>query len=214
MLSVPVYNMSGERIGEEPIDEALLGGAVNPALLKQAIVAYHASQRQGTVRTKSRSDVHGSGRKLYRQKGTGRARMGNARTPVRRGGGMAFAKRPRVFQQTLPVKMRRLARNHAVLAKIQSHDALIIDGMKIDVPKTGPLARLLVAVEGDRGCVFATNGVDRNVYRSGRNIPRTEIMDVAVLNAFQILSRRKLIFTRDAFERFKQIAGGGDAAQE
>jgi large subunit ribosomal protein L4 len=168
---------------------------------------YHANLRQGSAHTKSRADVEGSSRKIYRQKGTGRARMGNARTPVRRGGGMAFAKRPRDFRQAMPVKMRRLARNNAVLAKIQADAALIVDGLKVDAPKTGPLAKLLKAVQAERGCVLATNGLDLNVYKSGRNIPRTEITDVAALNAYQILSRRKLIFTREAFNRFKELVG-------
>jgi large subunit ribosomal protein L4 len=214
MLSVPVYNPSGEKVGDESIDEALLGGQVNAALLKQAIVSYHANRRQGTVQTKSRSDVEGSTRKLFRQKGAGRARMGPVRTPQRRGGGMAFAKRPRDYRQALPTKMRRLARNQAVLAKIQSDDALIIDGLKIETPKTAPFAKLLAAVHAERGCVFATNGIDYPVYRSGRNIPRTEIADVAALNAYQILSRRKLIFTREAFSRFKDIVGAGRGGED
>jgi len=214
MLSVPVYNPSGEKVGDESIDEALLGGQVNAALLKQAIVSYHANRRQGTVQTKSRSDVEGSTRKVYRQKGSGRARMGPVRAPQRRGGGMAFAKRPRDFRQALPTKMRRLARNQAVLAKIQSDDALIIEGLAIETPKTAPFAKLLAAVHADRGCVFATNGIDYPVYRSGRNIPRTEIADVAALNAYQILARRKLIFTREAFSRFKDIVGAGGGGED
>jgi len=214
MLNVPVYNTTGEKIGEESIDAALLGGAVNAALLKQAVVRYHANRRQGTVRTKSRGDVEGSTRKLYRQKGTGRARAGNVRTPVRRGGGMAFAKRPRDFRQAMPTRMRRMARNQAVLAKIQSADALIVDGLALAMPKTAPFAKLLAAVDALRGCVFATNGIDVNVYKSGRNIPRTEITDVAGLNAYQILSRRKLVFTRDAFAKFKELAGQRGAGRE
>lgn len=213
MLTVPVYNPSGTKIGDESLDEELLGGRVNAALLKQAVVAYHANRRQGSAQTKSRADVEGSSRKIYRQKGSGRARMGNVRTPLRRGGGMAFAKRPRDFRQALPVKMRRLARNQAVLAKIQSADALIIEGLKIEAPKTAPFARMLAAVEADRGCVFATRGIDTGIYRSGRNIPRTEITDVAALNAHQILSRRKLVFTREAFEQFKAIVGAGGGGE-
>jgi large subunit ribosomal protein L4 len=208
MLNVPVYNMTGEKIGQDEIDEALLGGSVNPALLKQAIVMYHANQRQGTVKTKGRSEVEGSGRKLFRQKGTGRARMGNNRTCIRRGGGMAFAKQPRDFRQAMPKRMRRLARNHAVLSKIQGDDVLIVDGLALEAPKTRPLAQLLQAVDAARGCVLATAGLDMNVFKSGRNIPRTEIVDVASLNAFQILSRRKLVFTREAFRRFKEHAAG------
>lgn len=214
MLSVPVYNVSGESVGAVEVDEASLGGEVNAALLKQAVVMYHANQRQGTVRTKSRAEVEGSSRKLYRQKGTGRARMGNARTCVRRGGGMAFAKRPRDFRQAMPRKMRRMARNQAVLAKIQSSDVLVIEGLKIDTPKTAPLAKLLAAVQADRGCVFATDGIDLNVYKSGRNIPRTEVRDVAALNAFEILSRRKLIFTQEAFKRFQELVKPANGASE
>lgn len=214
MLSVPVYNITGEKVGDESVDEALLGGELNTALLKQAVVMYHANQRQGTVKTKSRSEVEGSGKKIYRQKGTGRARMGNVRTPVRRGGGHAFAKRPRDYRQAMPVKMRRLARNQAVLAKIHSSDALIVDGLKFEAPKTKTFAQMLAALDAQRGCVFATAGVDGAAYKSGRNIPRTEVCDVAGLNAFLILSRRKLIFTREAFEQFRALASGGAAVQE
>lgn len=214
MLSVPIYDTDGRKTGDESIDEAVLGGTVNAALLKQAVVRYQANRRQGTVRTKSRADVEGSTRKLYRQKGTGRARMGNVRTCVRRGGGMAFAKRPRDFRQAMPTKMRRLARNQAVLSKIRSAQALIIEGLKIETPKTAPLARLLAAVEAGRGCVLATAGVDYAVYKSGRNIPRTAVMDVANLNAYDILAHRKLIFTREAFDRFRAMVGTAGAATE
>lgn len=214
MISVPVYNTSGQKVGDEQIDEALLGGEVNAGLLKQAVVQYHANRRQGTAQTKSRADVQGAKKKLYRQKGTGRARAGNLRTPVRRGGGHAFAKRPRDFRQAMPTKMRRLARNQAVLAKVQSESALIIDGLRIDAPKTKPFAKMLAAVQADGGCVLATNGIDRNVYKSGRNIPRTEITDVVMMNAYQILSRRKLIFTREAFAKFKEIVGAAGAGGE
>ncbi len=214
MLQIPVYDATGQQIGSEPIDAALLGGRVNPALLKQAIVMYHANRRQGNAATKSRGDVEGSTRKIYRQKGTGRARMGTVRSPVRKGGGRAFAKRPRDYRQAMPAKMRRLARNQAVLAKIQSDNALIVDGLKIEAPKTGPLAKLLAAVHGDRGCVLATRGWNELVYKSGRNIPRTEITDVAALNAEQVLSRRKLIFTREAFTRFQEMVGATAAAPE
>jgi len=211
MVNVPVYNPAGEKIGDEPIDEAALGGQVNAALLKQAVVMYHANLRQGTVATKGRSDVEGSTRKIYRQKGTGRARMGTIRTPIRRGGGMAHAKRPQEYRQAMPKKMRRLARNQAVLAKIQSADALIVDGLQLTEPKTAPFAKMLAALRADRGCVFATDGFQPTLYKSGRNIPRTEITDVAALNARQILSRRKLIFTREAFARFRRMVAGAEA---
>ena len=213
MLSVPVYNEAGEQIGSEQIDAALLGDEVNPALLKQALVMYHANRRQGHAVTRGRRDVHGSSRKLFRQKGTGRARMGNARTVIRRGGGVAFAKSVRDFRQAMPKRMRRLARNQAVLAKIQSDEALIVDGLTFESPKTARFAALLKNIDATRGCVFATAGLDTMTYKSGRNIPRAEIRVVAELNAGDILSRRKLIFTRAAFAAFRQTVGGAVASE-
>ena len=212
MLSVPVYNESGEQIGDERIDEAALGGQVNNALLKQAVVMYHANQRQGTVAQKTRGEVIGSTHKLFRQKGTGRARMGNVRTPIRRGGGCAFPRKLRDFRQDMPRKMRRLARNQAVLAKIRNSDALIVEGIVFEEPKTKRFAELLRALHADRGCVFATNGVDATLLKSGRNIPRARVMNVADLNAFDILTRRRLVFTKDAFEAFRQTAAATEKA--
>ena len=214
MLNVPVYNESGKQIGDEQIDEALLGGVLNPALLKQAIVMYHANRRQGNVAQKTRAEVVGSSRKIFRQKGTGRARMGNVRTPVRRGGGRAFPRKQRDYRLDMPRKMRRMARQQAVLAKIQSSEALIVDGVKFDEPKTKRFAALLDALQADRGCVFATNGVDANLLKSGRNLRRANIVNVADLNAFDILARRRLVFTRDAFETFRQAAAAAGKAGE
>ena len=203
MLEVKIYDEAGKAIGSERIDPALLGGEVNPALLKQAIVMYHAHQRQGDARQKSRGEVHGSSRKLFRQKGTGRARMGNARTPVRKGGGVAFPRRPRAFRKDMPRQMRQLACRQAVLAKIQGEAACVVDGLSYDAPKTKRLAATVGALGGEKGCVLATDGIDRTVYLSGRNIPRCEVMNVADLNAFAILSRKQLIFTKAAFETFR-----------
>ncbi|TWT42251.1 50S ribosomal protein L4 [Phycisphaerae bacterium RAS1] len=204
MLNVPVLSETGEQIGSEAIDAALLGGKVRASLLKQALVMYHANQRQGNAVNKRKSDVEGSTRKLYKQKGTGRARRGAVRTPVMKGGGRAFAKKPREYRQAMPKQMRRLARDQAVLAKIQSSDACIVDGLIFDAPKTRRFAAMLHKVHADRGCVFATRGADAMLHRSGRNIPKIDVMDVAELNAQQILLRRKLIFTRDAFAAFRE----------
>lgn len=214
MVEVPVYDESGKQIGGEQIDEAALGGRVRPVLLKQAIVMYHANKRQGHAVQKSRGQVRGSTVKLYRQKGTGRARAGSARTPIRRGGGRAFPRMLRDFRLGMPKKMRRLARNNAVLAKIKSNQAVIVDGLAFEEPKTKRFAAMLAGVGAEHGCTLATKGQDMNLYRSGRNIPRTTILDVAELNVSDILTRRKLIFTRDAFVAFRDglaASAGGDA---
>ena len=128
-----------------------MGGKVRYDLLKQAVVTYRANARQGTVMTKSRGMVHGASRKLYRQKGTGRARAGNLRTPVRVGGGHAFAKINRDFSKKFSKKMRRLARNSAILAKAMAGTAMIVDGLKFDEPKTSHMAKMLKATKTDRG---------------------------------------------------------------
>lgn len=201
MLSVPMYNPEGSRVGEMEIDPAVLGLRVRPRLLKQAVVAYRDHQRQDSARTKGRSDVEGSTRKIYRQKGTGNARAGSIRTPVRRGGGRTFAKRgPRAYK-AFPKKMRRLARNNAMLAKIQSGQALIVEGFDLSAPKTKAFAAVLSKLGVDRGCVFAVHAHDRNVLLSGRNIPGADVRVVTDVNAYDILRRDKLVFTRPAFER-------------
>ncbi len=200
MIDVPVYNMSGEQTSAMQIDEAALGGRVRFNLLKQAVVMWRANQRQGSARTRSRGMVRGSGHKLYRQKGTGNARMGSRRSPVRRGGGVAFAKAERSFRQEMPRRMRQLARNSALLAKLQSGSVAIVDPLTIEEPKTRAFCAMLKAVGADSGCVLALDSLKPTVYKSGRNIPRTEIRRVQELNAYEILRRRKLLFTRSAFE--------------
>lgn len=201
MIDVPVYNESGKKVGTASLDETLFGKEPRPELLKQAIVMYQANRRQGTAATKSRSMVEGSTRKLYRQKGTGNARMGTIRQPVRVGGGNAFAKRVRDFGRDMPKKMRRLARDHAILAKAQASEAVIIDGLKLDGPKTKRVAALLKAIEADRGCVITIAEADTNLYLSSRNIPKTDVRLVDEVNAYEILRRRKLVFTKAAFDR-------------
>src|SRR5277367_5402762 len=131
MIEVPVYNQSGQEIEKIQVDEAKFGGEVRRDLLKQAIVYYHANKRQGTVRTLARGEVAGSTRKIFRQKGTGNARMGTIRQPVRKGGGHAKQKRPKDWRQAMPKKARRLARDSAILSKIQTNDIRVVTEIKL-----------------------------------------------------------------------------------
>lgn len=205
MLTIPVFTMAGDKTGEVTLDESVLGDHVRPKLIKQAIVAFQDHQRQHSARTKSRSDVSGSTRKLYRQKGTGNARAGAIRTPVRRGGGRTFAKRVARAHKAFPKNMRRLARNSAILAKIKANDVLVVDNVNFPKIQTKTFESMLTALDASRGCVLALSELDRNVYLSGRNIPKTEVRLVEELNAYEVLRRRKLIFTKPAFERL--VAG-------
>src|SRR3954469_14641585 len=139
MIEVPIFNQAGDKVGSMQVDEAKLGGEVRKNLLKQALVMYHANQRQGTVRTLARGEVAGSTRKMFRQKGTGNARTGGIRNPIKKGGGHAKNKRPKDWRQAMPKKARRAARNSALLSKLQSNDVRVIDAIKVDAPKTKPV---------------------------------------------------------------------------
>src|SRR3982750_1500581 len=142
MIEVPVFNQTGEQIDTLQVDEAKPGGEVRTHLLKQALVMYHANKRQGTVRTQARGEVEGSTRKMFRQKGTGNARTGGIRNPIKVGGGHAKQKRPKDWRQDLPKKARRLARNSAILSKIQSQDIRVIDAISLEQPKTKLVAQM------------------------------------------------------------------------
>ncbi len=200
MIELPIYNQTGQEVAKFSLDEALLGGEVRPALLKQAVVMYHANQRQGTVATKGRGEVEGSTKKLYAQKHTGNARRGNLRTNVMKGGGMAFGKKPREFRQSMPIQQRRLARNNAILAKIQSNTLKILDQLNVPSCKTKEMTKVLKAMQVDRTVLIAPVGVDQNLLKSTRNIPTATIKPVAELNAYDILQSRTLLMTRDALE--------------
>jgi len=201
MLAVPVYKMDGKKSGTIEIDPEALGGRVRAKLIKQAIVAFLDHSRQDSARTKRRSDVVGSTKKLYRQKGTGNARAGMRRTPVRRGGGRTFAKRGPRCCKDFPKKMRRLACNSAILARIQAEDVVVLDDLVCNEPKTSVFAGMLSALGVDRGCLVAMDGYSENAYRSGRNIANTDIRVVAELTAYEVMLRPKVIFTRAAFEK-------------
>lgn len=200
MIDVTIYNQQGEQTGTLSVDEAKLGGQVRPDLLKQAYLSYENALRQGTVATKSRGMVEGSTRKLYAQKHTGRARMGPVRSPIRRGGGVSFAKVPRDYSQKLNKKMRRLARNSALLAKMLSNDLCVVDSISYAAPKTKPFAQLLGRLGIDRSCLLALDASDKNVVLSARNVDRLTICLGSQLNAYNILKNRKLLITRQAFE--------------
>lgn len=213
MMQIPVYKMDGDQVGTEEIDPAVLGGRVRPTLLKQAVVMYQANGRQNTSATKSRGMVKGSTRKLYRQKGTGNARMGTIRTCIRRGGGVAFAKGRQDYRKALPKKMRRLARNNAILAKLKSGNVAIVDDLGFEAPRTKLFASMVSALGAERGCVIAMHKMERNTYLSGRNVSRVDLKQVRDLNAYDVLRRNKLIFTRDAFACLKDdpvLLGGAE----
>jgi len=209
-MELSVYNGSGKEVEKLSIDESVLGGAVRYALLKQAMVMYHANRRVGTAATKSRGMVAGSTKKLYRQKGTGNARVGNRRTGVRVGGGVIFAKTARDFSQKMPRKQRRLARDSALLAKLRKNEVMVVDGLSFEKPRTKDFVSVLSNLKIDRSCLVAVKEYDENVYRSARNVEKVCVLPVADLNAADICLRQRVLFTKEALVAFLDRGGSGE----
>lgn len=199
MIDIAVYNRQGEELESLQVDEGLFGGYVRYPLLKQAIVMYHANKHIGTAATKSRGMVAGSTKKLFRQKGTGNARVGNSRTGKRVGGGVTFAKVARDMGKRMPKKQRRLATESAMLAKLQSGSVVIVDELNFQGPKTKEFAQVLGNLKIDRSCLVTVVEYDDNLYKSARNVPKIDVMPVGNLNAGDICNKQKILFTKDAF---------------
>ena len=204
MIQLPIYDKNGKQVETLAIDEAMLGREVRPQLLKQAYVMFHANRRQGSARTRNRSLVEGSTRKLFRQKGTGNARMGPSRTNIRRGGGVAFAKRKthQEFRLRMPKKMRRLANRNALLAKILDDEVKCFVNLIFNAPKTRDLRAVLDAVGIDRTFLLALAGANRNAALSARNLPHVDTLRIEQLNAFELLNHRYLVVDKASLQAF------------
>ena len=207
MASLPVYDASGKEVGKYEINPDDLAKSINKQLLHDVVVMYQANRRQGSHRTKNRSAVAGTTKKMYRQKGTGNARAGSRRTNVRRGGGHAFARDNRDYSYRLPRKAVRLATRMAMAGKIQSEQVVILDDLKMDQPRTAQIAKLLKALQlENKSALIATAEHDPVVYKSARNIQRVSVSRECDLNAFEILRPHRLLVTRGAMDAFKQRA--------
>jgi large subunit ribosomal protein L4 len=201
MATINILDRSGKQVGTYHIDPAELAPRINKQLLHDAVVMYQANQRQGTFRTKSRAEVAGTTKKMYRQKGTGNARAGSRRSPVRRGGGHTFAKRPRDFSFRLPRKALQLATRMALAAKIKDNELVLIDDLKFDAPKTKEMTAVLRALGlTGNSLLVATADHNINLYKSTRNIDRVEILPVSGLNALNVLKPKRVLMTKAALD--------------
>lgn len=207
MATLPIYDKTGKEVGKYEIDPNQIADKINKQLLHDVVVMYQANQRQGTRGTKSRADVAGSTKKMYRQKGTGNARAGSKRSNVRRGGGHAFAIRTRDFSYRLPKKAVRLATRMAIAGKIQDRQVVVVDKLEMNQPKTKEIAGFLKAIglEG-KSALIATGAHNVNVYKSARNIQRVAVSPVSDLNAWSILRPQQVVFTKDALDQVKAQA--------
>jgi len=201
-----VFNTTGQEVSTFQVDEQKLGGKVRKKLLKEAVMMYEANLRQGTVRTKQRSEVAGSTRKLYAQKHTGNARMGMIRTASRRGGGRAFGPKPRDFGWHMPRKARRAATQSALLAKFRDGEVKIVETLALDEIKTKQVVKLLSTLKLNGSCLLVTADHNKNLVLSARNVPRTGVCRLGDLNALEILRHKWLVFEKPAAERLAGTA--------
>lgn len=204
MSSLPIYDRTGKEVGTYSIAPEDIAPQINKQLLHDAVVMYQANQRQGTFKTKNRTDVAGTTKKMYRQKGTGNARAGSRRSNIRRGGGHAKQKLPRDFGYRLPRKALQIATRMAVASKLKDDQVVVIDQLSLAAPQTKEVAGVLKALNlSGSTLLLATASYDVNLYKSARNIAGVRISPIAELNALNVLQPRKLLVTKDALDAFK-----------
>jgi large subunit ribosomal protein L4 len=215
MLNLPVYNRQGESIGSVEIDPAEFGGTINRQLLHDVVLMHLANQRAGTHSTLRRGEVAGSTKKLFRQKGTGNARVGTRRTNKRRGGGTAKGPKPRDYEYHLPKKAVRAATRMALLSKFQDQEAVVIDDFALTEPKTRPMVAILKALKlQGLTCLVGTANRDETVYKSARNIPGVMVAPASQFNAYTVLRQKRLLLTRAALDQLRQAGKKESSAKE
>ena len=215
MASLPVYDRNGAQVGQYEIDPKELAPRINKQLLHDVVVMYQANRRQGTHKSKTRGEVAGSTRKMYRQKGTGNARAGSRRSGIRRGGGHIHAVAPRDYRYQLPRKALRIATRMAIASKILDNQLVIVDELAFAEPRTQQMAAVLKSLGlAGTSTLVATAQYDLNVYKSGRNIARVSVLPVSDLNAWSVLRPMRMLVTRAALDTIRQQAAGGLATEE
>ncbi|MEK9862659.1 MAG: 50S ribosomal protein L4 [Verrucomicrobiota bacterium] len=198
-MKINVQNISGQSVEELEIGfDAFEDDAKGLQAVHDAVVAYRASQRSGTACAKTRSEVAGTGKKPWRQKGTGRARVGSKQSPIWRGGGVVFGPRPRSFRKDINKKTRKLALRKALSERFKSGEVVVIDQVQFDKPKTKEVLQLLDQLKVDGTALIVTGEVNTNAQLSARNIPYVDVTTSATLNTYDTLKYDCIILTKDA----------------
>lgn len=206
-LSVSVYDTKGKVVGKIALPSDIFGVKVNDALLSQAVRVYLANQRQGTAKTKDRGEVDRTSKKVWQQKGTGRARHGSRKAPIFVGGGVVFGPRPRDFSLSLSKKMRTLALFCALSSKLKDSELKIIKGLETILPKTKIMVGVLknLGIQDDKKIllIMPKAGEPQNVYRASRNIDGVQILSANTLNAYKVLDNKLVLLMKDAIDVLK-----------
>lgn len=211
ILTLPIYNKEGKETETVKLDASVFDGLVNKAVLHQAVIAFRANQRKGLASTKTRGEVSGGGRKPWKQKGTGRARVGSTRSPLWRHGGVIFGPHPRDFSYALPKKIRTLALKSALNAKVNENNFIILDDFKVAQAKTkeaiGVLKNLKINTENkkaDSMILVLLDKLDKNTKLALRNISFSSFNLAKDVNAYEVLSARKVLVTKDGLRQLTE----------
>lgn len=214
MSALRVHNQQGQSVGEIAIPSALQAPATASQALIQAVVTLRANARAGTHSTKTKGEVAGSGKKPWRQKGTGRARAGYRQSPVWTGGGVVFGPKPRSYAKGMPRQKAALALRKALTDKVKADEVLVIDSLTLSQPKTKDLVAILKNLKVARGALLVTDTTSKDLLLAARNLPRVEVTRASDLNPLQVLKYRHMIITRDGLNRLQDRLGGSQEASK
>ncbi len=205
MPKTALYNMEGAAIGEIELSDELFAAAVNVPAMHLVVRSYLAAQRQGTQSAKTRGEVRGGGRKIYRQKGTGNARHHGNRAPQFRHGGVVFAPKPRDYVIAVPKKVRRLAFKSALTSKLNDGDIIVVDELKLTEAKTKLMAKVLKNLKADKKTLVVLPEREENVVRATANLAEAKTTYVNTLNVYDILNADKVVLTKAAVQSVEEV---------
>ena len=206
-MQMPVYSLNGEVVDQIELSQAIFALPFNDAVVHQAMARQLASRRQGTTSTKTRGEVSGSTRKLYPQKHTGRARRGNVRSPLLRGGGVVFGPKPRTYRQSMPKKMRKLALRCLLSAKVREGNVKLVQELDFTGPKTKDMISVLSSLGIDSSTLILTAQSTPNVVKSAANLTKVKVLPSDLTNILDLLSYKMLVATVPAIRNIEQIWG-------
>ena len=208
-MNFPVLDTSGNQVSEVELQPEVFEAEINVGLMHQAYVRQMANRRRGTHNTKTRYEIAASKSKIYRQKGTGRARHGSRNAPIFVGGGIAHGPKPRSYVQSMPKKMRRQAIRSALSALVRDDQLILVDDLTLETPKTKAIMQMIDAIAGTQSVliVLPREARDGNVYRSARNLPNVTVLDAQYLNIRDLLNHEKVVMPLAALEVVNGIWG-------
>ena len=205
MANVKVYNMQGATVGELTLSDEVFGSEIHVPAMHAVVRAYLNAQRQGTQAARTRTEVRGGGRKIYRQKGTGNARHHGRRAPQFTHGGVVFAPKPRSYRIEVPKKVRRLAMKSALTSKVNESELIVVDKIEMAEGKTKSCVSMLKALNVDKKALIVTADAEPMVVRASNNIQGVKTTFVGSLNVYDILNCDKLIVSQDAVKRVEEV---------